>query len=101
MEEKILMSSRSAIDIDDMSVRIKEPSNKGELMLVKCAMSTCDREYNLSITKEVADAWKASDEAIQDFLSDYPAWEREMLLSGCCPVCWKGFFGEEDDNIDD
>lgn len=95
------MYSRSAIDIDDMSVRIKEPSNKGEPMLVKCKMSPCDREYDLSITKEVADAWKASDEPIEDFLSDYPAWEREMLLSGCCPVCWKGFYGEEDDNIDD
>lgn len=60
---------------------------------VQCPFCGCLNFINVSA--EGYEAWK-NGALIQNALPELSADEREMLMSGICPDCWNGMFGEEE-----
>ena len=62
-------------------------------MIVECRC--CHVEYDISVTEHELKEWKQG-AFIQDAMSNVPAWQREMLISGTCDKCWKEMFPDYD-----
>ena len=41
--------------------------------------------------------WHAREILVQDAFPHLSAPQRELILSGTCPTCWDGMFGNEDE----
>ena len=55
----------------------------------------CGQEHIIKVPFEGYLAWQ-SGENVQDALPMLSANEREMLMTGICPKCWAGMFGEDE-----
>lgn len=57
----------------------------------------CGKEQTLDVNNSQYYDWMAGKDvqlAFPDLTSD----QREILISGICPECWKDIFGEEDED---
>ncbi|MCP1392614.1 MAG: hypothetical protein J5I35_07630 [Methanothrix harundinacea] len=63
-------------------------------IVVHCRI--CRARHEIRVSLAGYDAWKMG-ALIQDALPKLSASERELLISGTCPVCWEGLFGGEDE----
>lgn len=60
----------------------------------------CGEEHEVEVPFESYLAWQ-SGESIQVAMPQLSANEREMLISGVCPECWKKAFSyEEEDDLE-
>lgn len=67
--------------------------NKKEYTIIT-ACPFCRHANEIAINE--ADFWDWQDGAlVQDAFPYLSADEREMLISGICPNCWDGMFGED------
>lgn len=66
-------------------------------MTLKIDCVSCHRPQTLPITAEAVEAWRGSDELIQDAFPQLQPGQREMLLSGVCDTCWDAMFAPEAD----
>lgn len=62
---------------------------------VEVTCPSCKKSSVLTLPKSGYERWRAG-EYIQKAMPDVKASDREMLMSGMCPTCWKEMFGEED-----
>lgn len=53
---------------------------------VKCPL--CGTEYEMNMTDEQYNKYIEGEDNIQNIFPDWPADEREMLISGICGKCW-------------
>ena len=62
----------------------------------------CGADHSVIVDFNEYSAWQAG-ELIQRAMPTASATEREQLISGICPKCQEGIFGEDDepDDIDD
>lgn len=54
----------------------------------------CGEPNAIAISEEEYENYYIKGMKIQDAMPDLTATEREMLISGICPSCQKGIFGE-------
>ena len=54
----------------------------------------CGEPNVITISQEEYENYYIKGMLIQDAMPDLTATEREMLISGICPSCQKGLFGE-------
>lgn len=66
-------------------------------MLVKTTCPICHCDTYIMVDAEEYARWQAG-ELIQVAMPGLDADEREMLISGICPVCWDDMFGDEDED---
>ena len=67
-------------------------------IITKCPW--CGEEHEVEVPFEGYLAWKHG-ELIQVAMPQLSADEREMLISGVCPECWKKAFSyEEEDDLE-
>ena len=52
----------------------------------------CGKHTYISVPKEDYERYRKGDELIQEVFDYLSAGEREMLISGICPDCWKHVF---------
>jgi len=67
----------------------------------KCTI--CDEVGIVELTEDQVtryDRWQKKEGRIQDLLSDLDAPQREQLMTGTHPDCWKSQFAEEECAID-
>lgn len=69
----------------------------GRVYDVQC--KHCGVVYQLIADREDVERWLSGEGYIQDILHYLTASERELLISGTCDNCWKGMFGEDDDEV--
>ena len=69
------------------------------MMLVKTTCPFCHCDTYLQVDAEEYARWQAG-ELIQVAMPDLDADEREMLISGICPICWNDMFSDEDEDED-
>lgn len=60
---------------------------------VKCVL--CGTPHTITVPVQNYRRWKNGEAYIQDALPMLTPGERELLLSGICPVCWDKHFGDE------
>ena len=60
---------------------------------VKCVL--CGTPHTIGMPAEGYIKWKNGEAYIQDALPMLTQAERELLMSGICPVCWDKHFGDE------
>lgn len=60
---------------------------------VKCVL--CGTPHTIVAPVKAYARWKHGKAFIQDALPMLTEAERELLLSGICPVCWDKHFGDE------
>lgn len=53
---------------------------------VKCPL--CGTEYEMNMTDEQYNKYIKGEDNIQNIFPDWPADEREMLITGICGKCW-------------
>ena len=58
-------------------------------LIVNCIM--CGSEHSIAVPEEGFNQWQRG-VAIQYALPGLTASERELLISGVCPVCWDKLF---------
>ena len=56
----------------------------------------CHKTHTVQVRGKDYRAWQDG-ELAQNAFPYLSADEREMLISGICPTCWDGMFGEEED----
>jgi hypothetical protein len=56
----------------------------------------CGRRVEIVCTKQQLANWQRG-QLIQVALSNVPAEDREMLITGICGLCWKKMFAKEND----
>lgn len=69
------------------------------MMLIKTTCPICHCDTYLTVDAEEYARWQAG-ELIQVAMPGLDADEREMLISGICPICWDDMFSEEDEDED-
>lgn len=60
---------------------------------VKCVV--CGTPHTIVAPVDAYRKWNNGEAYIQDALPMLTPAERELLLSGICPVCWDKHFGDE------
>jgi hypothetical protein len=60
----------------------------------------CKNIWEVTIKAEDIDKFFDGNELVQNAFPYLSADEREMLISGICPDCWNGMFGQEEDEED-
>jgi hypothetical protein len=71
------------------------PRLSDALVSVKCT-GGCRKTFAVPLTPEQEAAWRGG-ALIQRVVPTLPSDERELLISGICPLCWEKLFGGEDD----
>jgi hypothetical protein len=67
-------------------------------ILVKSRTCTVCGEYEVwSLDRQAVESWQAG-ENIQNAFPDMNAGDREILISGTHPACWKKLFPKEDED---
>lgn len=61
-------------------------------IMISCPF--CGEPNVIAISEEEYENYYIKGMLIQDAMPDLTATEREMLISGICPSCQKGLFGE-------
>ena len=61
---------------------------------VKCII--CGTPHTIVVPTEGYKRWKNREAHIQDALPTLTANERELLMSGICPVCWDKHFSDDE-----
>lgn len=63
--------------------------------------SVCGKVHNpIVLDAEKFYRWKEDKECIQDVFPEMTEDQREILISGTCPECWKVLFPEEDEEVE-
>lgn len=57
----------------------------------------CKQPKQLTVVKSEFAAWLATDKLIQQAMPSINADDRELLITGICPLCWTALFGPEPD----
>ena len=60
----------------------------------------CGHANEIAVNEEDYFDWAFDGALVQDAFPYLSADEREMLISGICPTCWKKTFGEEGEEDD-
>lgn len=73
---------------------------------VKCLIATipcpnCGAYKTLLVNKNAYRAWRHGEMLIQDAFPELSKEDRERLITGICPKCWKELFGDEDEEDDE
>lgn len=73
---------------------------------VKCLIATipcpnCGSYKTLLVNKNAYRAWRSGELTIQSAFPDMPKEDRERLITGLCPKCWKELFGDENEEDDE
>ena len=71
--------------------------NKNFTVVTYCPF--CGRPNEIEVNKADFLRWKDG-ELAQVAFPYLSAEDREMLISGICPECWNGMFGDEDEDED-
>lgn len=82
------------IDFHDADTLSCPPSDKEKIAYaVECAH--CGRPFFLHVTAAQWEEYEKPGRAhVQTIFPDMPKEERELLISGTCPLCWYEMFGE-------
>ena len=59
----------------------------------------CQRPQEVEMTEDQLHRLKncrSTGEHVQDILPHHSADERELFISGICPICWKDLFGDKE-----
>lgn len=68
-------------------------------MTIETTCPVCGRTNHVELNDEEAimhERWRNRELLIQDALPNKSYDEREMLITGICPECWKKLFGQEE-----
>jgi len=57
----------------------------------------CLEEHTLDVTDEQYEKYINGEDYIQNIFSEMSAEDREMLITGICPKCWRNVFGDEEE----
>ena len=58
----------------------------------------CKSKHTILVPTDGYKLWTSGQKHIQDALPGLSADERELLMSGICPICWDKLFGD-DENV--
>ena len=64
----------------------------------RCPM--CQRENEVIVKTEEFQAWREHGEMIQNAMPGLDKEQREILISGTCPECWKLLFASDEEGQD-
>lgn len=59
--------------------------------------TVCGNTSKMFVDETAFFQWKSREILIQQAFADMPSEEREMLITGCHPQCWKLLFGDDDE----
>lgn len=65
----------------------------GDLMEIEIKCNLCGKSQVFEMTKDQFIAWTNRRDVIQHIFPELNNADREMLISGTCPVCWERMFG--------
>lgn len=76
-------------DIDTFKI-VKRADQESYTIFIPCVI--CGKVTEFVVSSQQLFDLRQGENHIQDILADKPKEEREILLSGICPICWKEEF---------